>query len=119
MDDPEYQTIRNGAEFTKNSEGYRYALAYLRANPGHLLVMLPTKLFWLYHTDTSGFYEGALDPPMQGPSTVADWIARHDRLVEAVTFRYYEPLMALGVIGALLMFVLGRPTWIWPILALP
>jgi hypothetical protein len=119
MDDPEYQTMRNGDEFTKNREGYRYAFAYLRANPGHLLIMLPAKLFWLYHTDTSGFYEGALYPPMQGPSAVAQWIAAHDHLVEALTFRYYEVLMALGVIGAALMVVLARPNWIFPILALP
>jgi hypothetical protein len=119
MDDPEYQTMRNGDEFTKNREGYRYALAYLRANPGHLLVMLPAKLFWLYHTDTSGFYEGALYPPMQGDSPLAQWIAAHDRLVEAFTFRYYEVLMALAVVGAALLLVLVRPTWILPILALP
>jgi Dolichyl-phosphate-mannose-protein mannosyltransferase len=119
MDDPEYQTMRNGDEFTKNREGYRYALAYLRANPGHLLVMLPAKLFWLYHTDTSGFYEGALYPPMQAPSPLAHWIADHERLVEAFTFRYYEVLMALGVIGAALMLVVVRPNWILPILALP
>ena len=68
----------------------------------HLLVMLPAKLFWLYHTDTSGFYEGALYPPMQGPSPLAAWIAAHERLVEASTFRYYELLMALAVIGAIL-----------------
>jgi hypothetical protein len=119
MDDPEYQTMRNGDEFTKNREGYRYALAYLRANPGHLLTMLPAKLFWLYHTDTSGFYEGALFPPMQGPSPLATWIADHNRLVEAFTFRYYEALMALGVTGAVFTLLLVRPAWLWPILAVP
>jgi hypothetical protein len=119
MDDPEYQTMRNGDEFTKNRQGYQYAFAYLRANPAHLLIMLPTKLFWLYHSDTSGFYEGALYAPMQAPSPVASWIAAHDHLVEALTFRYYEVLMALAVIGAGLT-ILRRPTgWIWPILALP
>jgi hypothetical protein len=119
MDDPEYQTMRNGDEFTKNREGYRYALAYLRANPGHLLVMLPAKLFWLYHTDTSGFYEGAYYPPMHGFSPLAAWIAAHERLVEAFTFRYYEVLMALGAIGAAVTILMGRPKWIWPVLALP
>ncbi len=119
MDDPEYQTMRNADEFTKNREGYRYALAYLRANPGHLLVMLPAKLFWLYHTDTSGFYEGALYPTMQAPSRVAEWIADHDRLVEALTFRYYEVLMALGVLGAVLLLVLVRTDWILPIVSVP
>jgi hypothetical protein len=120
MDDPEYQTMRYGDEFTKNREGYRYALAYLRANPGHLLAMLPTKLFWLYHSDTSGFYEGALYPPMEGPSALANWIVEHDHLVEALTFRYYETLMALAVIGSVLTFVgRRRPGWIWPIIALP
>src|SRR5207248_3985035 len=98
----------------------RYALAYLRANPGHLLTMLPTKLFWLYHSDTSGFYEGALYPPMEGPSPLADWIDKHDHLVEAATFRYYEALMALAVIGTVVLLVRrSPPAWIWPIIALP
>jgi hypothetical protein len=119
MDDPEYQTMRNGDEFTKNREGYRYAFAYLRANPGHLLTMLPTKLFWLYHSDTSGFYEGVLYAPMQSSSPLAAWIAEHDRLVESATFRYYEVLMGLAVISAVLTVLLARPRWIWPILALP
>jgi 4-amino-4-deoxy-L-arabinose transferase-like glycosyltransferase len=119
MDDPEYQTMKYGDEFTKNREGYRYALAYLRANPGHLLIMLPDKLFWLYHTDTSGFYEGALYPPMLSPSPLAAWIVEHERLVEAFTFRYYEILMGLGIIGAALTIVLARAAWVWPILALP
>jgi 4-amino-4-deoxy-L-arabinose transferase-like glycosyltransferase len=119
MDDPEYRTMYNGDEFTKNREGYRYAFAYLRDNPSHLLSMLPTKLFWLYHSDTSGFYEGALYPPMEGPSAVATWIAEHDRLTEALTFRYYEVVMALAVVGALLTLARGRPTWIWPMLMLP
>jgi hypothetical protein len=81
--------------------------------------MLPAKLFWLYHTDTSGFYEVAYYPPMQGPSPLTDWIAKHEHIVEAFTFRYYEVLMALGVIGAILTLILERPRWIWPILALP
>ncbi len=33
MDDPEYQTMRYGDEFTKNREGYRYALPFLREHP--------------------------------------------------------------------------------------
>jgi hypothetical protein len=119
MDDPEYQTMRNSDEFTKNREGYRYALAYLRANPGHLLAMLPTKLFWLYHTDTSGFYEGALFAPMEGPSPLAAWIADHERLIEALTFRYYEALMALAVIGVGILLVRDRPEWLWPVLSVP
>jgi hypothetical protein len=94
-------------------------LSYLRANPGHLLAMLPAKFFWLYHTDTSGFYEGALYPPMQSPSPLAAWIAEHERLVEAFTFRYYEVVMALAVIGAIIALLVLRPPWIWPILALP
>jgi len=119
MDDPEYQTMRNGDEFTKNRQGYQYAFAYLRANPTHLLIMLPTKLFWLYHSDTSGFYEGVLYAPMQGPSPLASWIDAHDHLVEALTFRYYEVLMALSVVGAGLTVLRRPPGWIWPIVALP
>jgi len=119
MDDPEYQTMSSGDEFTKNREGYRYALAYLRANPGHLLAMLPTKIFWLYHTDTSGFYEGALNPPMNGPSVVAKWIADHERLTESLTFRYYEVVVALAVVGALVAIWRGESTWVWPMLTLP
>jgi len=120
MDDPEYHTMWYGDEFTKNREGYRYALAYLRANPTHLITMLPTKLFWLYHTDTSGFYEGAVYAPMQGPSPLADWIDAHQHLVEAFTFRYYEVLLALGGLGIVISLLRWpRNEWIWAILALP
>jgi 4-amino-4-deoxy-L-arabinose transferase-like glycosyltransferase len=120
MDDPEYQTMKFGDEFTKNREGYRYAIAYLEANPGHLLKMLPAKLFWLYHTDTSGFYEGVLYPPMEGPSAVAAWIAANERVVEALTFRYYEVLMGLGVAGFVIAALRSRPnTWVWPLICLP
>jgi hypothetical protein len=119
MDDPEYQTMFQGDEFTKNREGYRYALTYLRAHPEHLVTMLPAKLFWLYHTDTSGFYEGALNPPMEGPSAVATWIAGHARFVEALTFRYYEAVLALAVVGVALVLWRAPTGWIWPILALP
>jgi hypothetical protein len=119
MDDPEYQTMANGDEFTKNREGYRYAFAYLKDHPGHLIAMLPTKLFWLYHSDTSGFYESAIYAPMEGPSVVEDFMDDHQHLIEALSFRYYEALMALAVIGALLTLVRDRSVWIWPILALP
>jgi hypothetical protein len=120
MGDPEYQTMRDGDEFTKNREGYRYAIAFLEAHPEHLLQMLPAKLFWLYHTDTSGFYEGALYPPMEAPSSVATWIDNHERLVEALTFRYYELVMAIAAIGSLLVLARARThKWVWPLLSLP
>jgi 4-amino-4-deoxy-L-arabinose transferase-like glycosyltransferase len=118
MDDPEYQTMRYGDEFTKNREGYRYALAFLRDHPTHILTLAPTKIFWLYHTDTSGFYEGALNPPMLAPSPLHDWIVAHARLVEAVTFRYYEVALALAVAAAAWL-AWRRQTWLLPILALP
>jgi 4-amino-4-deoxy-L-arabinose transferase-like glycosyltransferase len=120
MDDPMYQTMRYGDEFTKNREGYRYALAYLWANPGHILAMLPTKLFWLYHTDTSGLYEGAVYAPMESRSLVADSIKDHEHLVEAATFRYYEAVLSLAVlgVGAVLLRRRHQP-WLWPMLALP
>ena len=119
MDDPEYITMSTADEFTKNRAGYRYALAYLSAHPTHLLTMLPTKLFWLYHSDTSGLYESVLFAPMEGPSPVADFFDTHQRLVEAATFRFYEAVMALGVLGALLGVLRGRSDWVWPLLALP
>jgi 4-amino-4-deoxy-L-arabinose transferase-like glycosyltransferase len=119
MDDPMYQTMRYGDEFTRNREGYRYALAFLAAHPTHLIEMFPTKLFWLYHTDTSGFYEGAYYPKMEYPSQVATWIDDHDRLVESSTFRYYEVLMALAVLGAVWLLLRERPGWLWPLLSMP
>ncbi|MBV9358091.1 MAG: hypothetical protein JO023_21480, partial [Chloroflexi bacterium] len=118
MDDPEYQTMRYGDEFTKNREGYRYAFAFLRQHPLWPLAMAPTKIFWLFHTDTSGFYEGALDPPMLAPSPVHDWIAAHSHLTEALTFRYYELLMGLAGIGSAILLWRRQP-WVLPILALP
>jgi hypothetical protein len=119
MDDPEYQTMAYGDELTRNREGYRYALAYLRSHPDHIVRMIPTKLFWLYHSDTSGFYEGALYPPMEGTSALASWIGNHEHLVEALTFRYYELLMALAVVGAAITAVVSRRAWLWPIIAVP
>jgi hypothetical protein len=118
MDDPEYITMRDGDEFTKNREGYRYALAFLREHPWHIVTMLPTKLFWLYHSDTSGFYEGVLYPPLETPSPVADWIRQHEQIVESGTFRYYELLMAIAAAGALTA-LLSRQTWAISLLSLP
>ncbi|GAC1313618.1 MAG: hypothetical protein NVSMB2_01810 [Chloroflexota bacterium] len=120
MDDPEYATMWSGDEFTKNREGYRYAFTYLEHHPLHLLTMLPTKLFWLYHTDTSGLYEGILFAPMDGPSPTADWFAIHDHLAESLTFRYYEVLMVLAAVGvAIGLLSRPRPRWLWPLVALP
>jgi hypothetical protein len=119
LDDPEYATMSSPDEFIKNREGYRYAFAYLRDHPVHLLTMMPTKLFWLYHTDTSGLYESALYAPIEQPSRLGDWIEEHQGLVEAATFRYYELLMLLGAVGIAIALVRGRADWLWPILALP
>jgi 4-amino-4-deoxy-L-arabinose transferase-like glycosyltransferase len=119
MDDPEYQTMYYGDEFTKNSAGYRYGVAYLQAHPLHPIEMLPTKLFWLYHTDTSGFYEGVNDAPMDGPSPIADFIKAHSPVVEALTFRYYEALLLLAGVGIFISFARGRPKWLWPLISLP
>jgi 4-amino-4-deoxy-L-arabinose transferase-like glycosyltransferase len=119
MDDPEYRTMADGDEFTKNREGYRYALAFLREHPTHLLTMLPTKLFWLYHTDTSGLYEGALDAPLTAPGAPALWLRAHERLAEAATFRYYEVVLALAVAGTAYLLLTSRPRWLWPLLSLP
>jgi hypothetical protein len=119
MDDPMYQTMRYGDEFTKNREGYRYALAFIKAHPEHLITMLPTKLFWLYHTDTSGFYEGALYPPMERPSLVANWITDHAQLVESITFRYYEALACLAIVGVIILSFFNRPAQLLPILSIP
>jgi hypothetical protein len=119
MDDPEYATMSNSDEFTLNREGYRYAFAYLRDHPWHLVRMLPTKLFWLYHTDTSGLYEGALYAPIEQPSSVQHWIEEHQALVEAATFRYYELVMVLSALGAAIALLRDRSDWLWPILSLP
>jgi len=119
MDDPEYHTMYYGDEFTKNSAGYRYGIAFLEAHPLHPVQMLPTKLFWLYHTDTSGFYEGVYEAPMDGPSPLADFIRAHSERIESLTFRYYEALLLLAGAGIVISFVRGRPNWLWPLLSLP
>jgi hypothetical protein len=57
---------------------------------------------------------------MEWPSPVASWIADHERLVEPITFRYYEALMALGVLGVALAALHARTNmWLWPLLSLP
>ena len=118
MDDPEYQVMRHGDEFTKNREGYRYGLEFLRTHPDRFLTLIPDKIFWLWHSDTSGFYEGALYPPMQGPSAVQSWIGAHERLTESFTFRWYELFGGLAVVGAVLALA-SRRRELWPLLLLP
>jgi hypothetical protein len=118
MDDPEYQVMRYGDEFTKNREGYRYGLAFLRAHPDRFFTLIPDKIFWLWHSDTSGFYEGALYPPMQASSAVHDWIVAHERLAESFTFRWYELFGGLAILGAVLALATRRVE-VWPLLLLP
>ena len=118
MDDPDYQVMRYGDEFTKNREGYRYGLAFLRSHPDRFFTLIPDKIFWLWHSDTSGFYEGALYPPMQGPSAVHEWIASHERLAESFTFRWYELFGSLAILGAIFALATRR-LQLWPLLLLP
>jgi 4-amino-4-deoxy-L-arabinose transferase-like glycosyltransferase len=119
MDDPEYQVMRNGDEFTRNREGYRYGLAYIREHPDRFFALIPAKLFWLYHTDTSGLYEGALYAPMLGPSPLVAWMSAHERLVESATFRYYEALLVLAAIGAMFGLIIKRRVTLVSIVAVP
>jgi 4-amino-4-deoxy-L-arabinose transferase-like glycosyltransferase len=118
MDDPEYQTMRYGDEFTKNREGYRYGLEFLRSHPDRFFTLIPDKIFWLWHSDTSGFYEGALYPPMQAPSSVQSWIVDHERIAESFTFRWYELFGALALVG-LILALASRRIELWPLLLLP
>jgi 4-amino-4-deoxy-L-arabinose transferase-like glycosyltransferase len=119
MDDPEYQVMRNGDEFTRNREGYRYGLAYIRTYPDRFFALIPAKLFWLYHTDTSGFYEGALYAPMLGSSPLAAWMSAHARLVESATFRYYAALLVLAAVGAVFGLFVKRRIALVSIVAVP
>jgi 4-amino-4-deoxy-L-arabinose transferase-like glycosyltransferase len=118
MDDPEYRTMSMGNEFVKNREGYRYGMAYFSAHPDRFFTLIPAKLFWLYHTDTTGLYEGVLNAPMLGPSPLAAWIMARGHTFESLTFRYYEFLMGLAVIGAMGALVLRQWT-LWPVTAIP
>ena len=99
MDDPEYATMWNADEFTKNREGYRYGLAYLREHPGHFFELIPAKLFWLYHTDTSGLYEGVLFAPELEPSQLGELLRAQGPRIESLSFRYYALVGLLGLIG--------------------
>jgi 4-amino-4-deoxy-L-arabinose transferase-like glycosyltransferase len=119
MDDPEYQVMRNGDEFTRNREGYRYGLAYIREHPDRFFALIPAKLFWLYHTDTSGLYEGALYAPLLGSSPLVAWMSAHERLVESATFRYYEALLVLAAIGAMFGLFIKRHVALVSIVAVP
>jgi hypothetical protein len=110
--------MRDGDEFTKNREGYRYGLAYMSAHPERFFALIPDKLFWLYHTDTSGLYEGALYAPLLGVSPLIDWVSAHAALVESATFRYYEVLLVLAI-GASVGAIVARRTELFPVVALP
>lgn len=117
-DDPEYRTMCEGGEFVKNREGYRYARAYLRSHPWHPLTLAPSKLFWIYHTDTSGLYEAVLNTPMSRPSRLIDWLIRHRRTMESLTFRYYQAVMAVAV-GSLAFAPVGKRRGAWLLASVP
>lgn len=114
---PEFETMRSGDEFTRNREGYRYGLAFLRAHPWHPLTSAWTKFMWLYHTDTSGLYEGVLNAPELSPSGVAAWFKRHQHLAESLTFRFYFVVMLLALAALLLAAPSTRPA-IWSLASL-
>ena len=103
----------------KTAKGIVTRFAYLRAHPEHLIKMLPAKLFWLYHTDTSGLYEGVLEAPMQAPSPLADWFSAHRPLTESLTFRYYAGVMVVAVAGLFLALIRYRNPWTLAIISLP
>jgi 4-amino-4-deoxy-L-arabinose transferase-like glycosyltransferase len=99
MDDPEYSTMWNADELTKNREGYRYGLAYLREHPQRFFELVPAKLFWLYHTDTSGLYEGVLAAPELAPSRLGELLRANGERLESLSFRYYALVGLLALVG--------------------
>jgi 4-amino-4-deoxy-L-arabinose transferase-like glycosyltransferase len=117
-DDAEYVTMRDGDEFTKNREGYRYGREYILAHPDRWLALAPKKVFWLYHTDTSGLYEAVLHAPQTAPSAFADWVMANRRAVESFTFRYYQAVLVLAALAAVLAAAPSRRRLL-PLLALP
>src|SRR6185436_4956729 len=70
-------------------------------------------------TDTSGFYEGAYDAPMDGASPLVAWIDAHASFVESATFRYYEAVLALALLGAVIGLLFKQQAALLPILAVP
>lgn len=115
---PEYRTMWYGDELTKYREGTRLALAYLAENPLHPLAALPLKVFWLYHTDTSGFYEGLLYAPMLRPSPVADWLKTHFLPLKLATQAYYGVAL-LCAIASVVLIRAGERWQMLPFVALP
>ncbi len=116
-DDPDYRAVQDADEFTRNREGYRQALNYLAEHPGHFLALIPNKVYYLYHTDTSGLYQAVVNVSASaGP--VAGWMRDHQRLVESVTFRYYQTVLLLAA-GAILAAPRGTRQGVWPLLSLP
>ncbi len=117
LDDPEYRTMKEADEWTRNREGYRYGRNFLLSHPERWVKSIPTKVFWLFHTDTSGLYEAVLYAPELTPSSVADWIKDHARRVESLTFRYYQVLVVLALAGV--VCVPAECRWrVWPLLSL-
>lgn len=120
-DDPEYQTMQNGDEFTKNREGYRYAFAYLEAHPGQFFALAPTKAFLLYSTDTSGVEEALPGALPQAPPLVSQWFYAHWERTLSLAFRYYEAVVVLACVtaAASLVFAQARRGSVLVVASLP
>jgi hypothetical protein len=75
----------------------RYAVEYIRDNPGRFVVMIPRRLFYLFNTDTTGIYQTLLHAPMNGPTILEPW--RAGPWPERICFRSYLLLMMAALVG--------------------
>jgi 4-amino-4-deoxy-L-arabinose transferase-like glycosyltransferase len=116
--DSEFVIMRTGDEFVRNRQGYRYAKAFLSDHPMHPLLMAPVKIREIYHTDTSGLYEGILNGTPAGGPGVAGWMVAHQRLVESLTYRFYFTVGLFAIVACVLTPPAGR-TSVYPLAALP
>jgi len=88
-------TLRN--EVSINRAGYRYGLEYVREQPLRFIAMIPTRIYYLYYTDTMGVYLSFLRAPMKAPTPLEP--LRSSPLPEQIAFRSYLLVMLLALAG--------------------
>ena len=112
-DDRELIAIKGADELDKSRLGWRFGIEYIRNNPLAVLKLFPLKVFHLYRTDTSGYYQGFLYAPMTplGPRRASmTEFARLYSVIRLGTISYYVFVLLLASISMLFIRKYGLPS---------
>jgi len=93
-------------ELALDEAGYRYGLAFMRANPRRVVTLWPAKVFYLYNSNDGGVYwnqRSAVRPLQFGTGPEAYWL----------TNLAYTLLLTLALLGAIPLLLRRQPPARW------